>query len=73
MPGLSVPDLSFHAFRIRKDFFKVKITGKWFNYGILFFVMGMDANMYKNQMLYSPTANYAQCSLSHKLLGGHPP
>lgn len=30
------------------------ISGKWFNYGILFLVMLLDLNMWKNQIFYSP-------------------
>lgn len=29
-------------------------TGKWFNYGILFLVMLLDLNMWKNQIFYKP-------------------
>lgn len=37
----------------------IKVTGKWFNYGIIFIVMILDANMLKNQILYEP-APYGQ-------------
>ena len=30
------------------------ITGKWFNYGIMFCVMVLDMNNFKNQVLYDP-------------------
>lgn len=30
------------------------LTGKWFNYGILFMVMLLDLNMWKNQIFYNP-------------------
>ena len=33
---------------------EVYITGKWFNYGIIFIVMILDLNMWKNQIFYSP-------------------
>lgn len=29
-------------------------TGKWFNYGIIVFVMMLDLNMWKNQIIYTP-------------------
>ena len=29
-------------------------TGKWFNYGILFIVILLDLNMWKNQIFYTP-------------------
>ncbi len=34
-------------------------VGKWFNYGIIFIVMILDMNMWKNQMFYKPY-NYGQ-------------
>ena len=30
------------------------VTGKWFNYGIIFIVMILDLNMWKNQIFYDP-------------------
>ena len=30
------------------------MTGKWFNYGIIFIVMILDLNMWKNQIFYDP-------------------
>ncbi|ELU08141.1 hypothetical protein CAPTEDRAFT_130530 [Capitella teleta] len=33
---------------------KIHISGKWFNYGIIFIVMLLDLNMWKNQIFYSP-------------------
>ena len=33
---------------------EIKISGKWFNYGIIVMVMMFDLNMWKNQMIYSP-------------------
>eukprot|EP01065_Artemidia_motanka_P025253 TRINITY_DN30201_c0_g1_i1.p1 TRINITY_DN30201_c0_g1~~TRINITY_DN30201_c0_g1_i1.p1 ORF type:complete len:638 (+),score=140.07 TRINITY_DN30201_c0_g1_i1:445-2358(+) len=35
---------------------RVSATGKWFNYGIIFLVMGLDLNMLKNQIIYEPGA-----------------
>ena len=29
-------------------------SGKWFNFGIIFFVLILDMNMWKNQIFYSP-------------------
>lgn len=34
--------------------FQLCILGKWFNYGILFLVMILDLNMWKNQIFYAP-------------------
>lgn len=42
-----------------RDFFQLKVTGKWMQYGVLFLVMCLDANMLKNQVLYDPPL-YAQ-------------
>lgn len=33
----------------------IYITGKWFNYGIIFIVMILDLNMWKNQIFYNPS------------------
>ena len=30
------------------------MTGKWFNYGIIFLVLVLDLNMWKNQIFYKP-------------------
>lgn len=30
------------------------VTGKWFNYGIIFLVLILDLNMWKNQIFYKP-------------------
>ena len=30
------------------------MTGKWFNYGVIFIVMILDINMWKNQIFYDP-------------------
>ncbi len=30
------------------------VSGKWFNYGIIFIVLILDLNMWKNQIFYSP-------------------
>ena len=34
--------------------FLLYFAGKWFNYGILFLVMILDMNMWKNQIFYTP-------------------
>ena len=38
---------------------QLPLTGKWFNYGIIFLVMLFDLNMWKNQIFYQPK-NYGQ-------------
>ena len=52
-----LPGLHKHVFSI--ELAEVQISGKWFNYGIIFFVMIFDLNMWKNQMFYKPE-NYGQ-------------
>eukprot|EP00746_Dinoflagellata_sp_MGD_P144304 gnl/MRDRNA2_/MRDRNA2_77050_c0_seq1.p1 gnl/MRDRNA2_/MRDRNA2_77050_c0~~gnl/MRDRNA2_/MRDRNA2_77050_c0_seq1.p1 ORF type:complete len:665 (-),score=72.50 gnl/MRDRNA2_/MRDRNA2_77050_c0_seq1:343-2337(-) len=42
-----------------RDFFRLQVTGKWMQYGVLFIVMFLDFNMLKNQVLYEPSL-YAQ-------------
>ena len=45
LPGLPYENIDCPKLRF-------KITGKWFNYGIVFIVLLLDMNMTKNQMLY---------------------
>ncbi|XP_022248149.1 transmembrane protein 117-like, partial [Limulus polyphemus] len=52
---VSIPDVVFH------------ITGKWFNYGIIIFVMILDLNMLKNQIFYSPKAYGQYIGPNHKI------
>ncbi|XP_023647209.1 transmembrane protein 117 isoform X1 [Paramormyrops kingsleyae] len=40
--------------RIFKEEYHIHITGKWFNYGIIFMVLILDLNMWKNQIFYEP-------------------
>ncbi|XP_039616819.1 transmembrane protein 117 isoform X2 [Polypterus senegalus] len=40
--------------RIFKEEYHIHITGKWFNYGIIFLVLILDLNMWKNQIFYKP-------------------
>lgn len=52
LPGFHRHEISFQAVEI-------EISGKWFNYGIIFLVMLFDLNMLKNQIFYYP-AKYGQ-------------
>ncbi|XP_037087622.1 transmembrane protein 117-like [Pollicipes pollicipes] len=52
LPGFSVSTLQW-------KYAKLSFTGKWFNYGIIFMVMILDLNMWKNQFVYVPK-NYGQ-------------
>ncbi|CAE1293394.1 Transmembrane protein 117 [Acanthosepion pharaonis] len=55
LPGMNRPEFRFYAPKIlRKDNWHIHITGKWFNYGILFLVIILDLNMWKNQLFYVP-------------------
>ena len=38
----------------RVPWHEITVTGKWFNYGIIFMVMLFDGNMIKNQIIYQP-------------------
>lgn len=49
LPGLNTSNINFHV-----PGGDVHITGKWFNYGIIFIVMILDLNMWKNQIFYYP-------------------
>ncbi|XP_053384334.1 transmembrane protein 117-like isoform X2 [Mercenaria mercenaria] len=55
LPGLNMAHIRFSIPKfLKKDKWQVHITGKWFNYGILFLVMLLDMNMWKNQIFYQP-------------------
>ncbi|XP_067935642.1 transmembrane protein 117-like isoform X2 [Watersipora subatra] len=56
LPGLNTADLKITVPKIlrRLEAFTIHITGKWFNYGIIFLVMILDLNMWKNQIFYAP-------------------
>ncbi|XP_056595337.1 transmembrane protein 117 isoform X2 [Triplophysa dalaica] len=57
LPGLSTTQLKIKlpvCKRIFKEEYHIHITGKWFNYGILFLVLILDLNMWKNQIFYKP-------------------
>lgn len=55
LPGVDTSHLKFNIPKcLRREKWVVHITGKWFNYGILFIVMLLDLNMWKNQIFYNP-------------------
>ena len=54
---VNLPGFSTHI--LHWKYAKVSVTGKWFNYGIIFLVMILDLNMWKNQIFYKPE-NYGQ-------------
>uniref|UniRef100_T1ICX7 Transmembrane protein 117 n=1 Tax=Rhodnius prolixus TaxID=13249 RepID=T1ICX7_RHOPR len=47
LPGFSVATLEW-------KYAEVNLTGKWFSYGVIFMVMLLDLNMWKNQIFYTP-------------------
>ena len=49
LPGLNTTNFQFHL-----PGGEIRISGKWFNYGIIFLVMILDLNMWKNQIFYKP-------------------
>ncbi|XP_072123538.1 transmembrane protein 117 isoform X3 [Mobula birostris] len=57
LPGLPTSHIQLrlpHFRRIFKNEYTIYITGKWFNYGIIFLVLILDLNMWKNQIFYQP-------------------
>ncbi|VDI42827.1 Hypothetical predicted protein [Mytilus galloprovincialis] len=55
LPGINTAHIRFDIPKcFRPDKWQIHITGKWFNYGILFLVMILDLNMWKNQIFYAP-------------------
>ena len=55
LPGINTAYIKFEIPDcLRKEHWTVFISGKWFNYGILFMVMLLDLNMWKNQIFYKP-------------------
>ena len=51
---IKLPGLNTGSFHFRLPGGEIRITGKWFNYGIIFIVMILDLNMWKNQIFYEP-------------------
>uniref|UniRef100_A0A672ZRA2 Transmembrane protein 117 n=2 Tax=Sphaeramia orbicularis TaxID=375764 RepID=A0A672ZRA2_9TELE len=57
LPGMSTTHVKVKlpvCKRIFKEEYHIHITGKWFNYGIIFLVLILDLNMWKNQIFYKP-------------------
>ncbi|XP_062582090.1 transmembrane protein 117-like [Saccostrea cucullata] len=55
LPGINTAHIKFDIPKcLKREVWQVHITGKWFNYGILFLVMILDLNMWKNQIFYYP-------------------
>eukprot|EP00105_Crassostrea_gigas_P038068 XP_019922216.1 PREDICTED: transmembrane protein 117 [Crassostrea gigas] len=55
LPGINTAHIKFDIPKcLKREVWQVHITGKWFNYGILFLVMILDLNMWKNQIFYAP-------------------
>ena len=51
---IKLPGLNTGNFHFRIPGGDIRISGKWFNYGIIFIVMILDLNMWKNQIFYEP-------------------
>ena len=60
LPGLNKHIISFEAVEIQ-------ISGKWFNYGIIFMVMMFDLNMWKNQIFYYPEKYGQYIATEHRV------
>ncbi|KAG5845136.1 hypothetical protein ANANG_G00135640 [Anguilla anguilla] len=57
LPGMSTTQVKLKlpvCKSIFKEEYHIHITGKWFNYGIIFLVLILDLNMWKNQIFYKP-------------------
>uniref|UniRef100_A0A8C3AJG4 Transmembrane protein 117 n=1 Tax=Cyclopterus lumpus TaxID=8103 RepID=A0A8C3AJG4_CYCLU len=57
LPGMSTTHVKVKlpvCTSIFKEEYHIHITGKWFNYGIIFLVLILDLNMWKNQIFYQP-------------------
>ncbi|TNN00351.1 hypothetical protein fugu_011597 [Takifugu bimaculatus] len=57
LPGMSTTHVKVKlplCKSIFKEEYHIHITGKWFNYGIIFLVLILDLNMWKNQIFYRP-------------------
>ncbi|KAH3727635.1 transmembrane protein 117-like [Dreissena polymorpha] len=55
LPGVNTAHIRFSIPKcLKRETWDIHITGKWFNYGILFMVMLLDLNMWKNQIFYNP-------------------
>ncbi|XP_059916385.1 LOW QUALITY PROTEIN: transmembrane protein 117 [Gadus macrocephalus] len=57
LPGMSTTQVKVKlpvCKGIFKEEYHIHITGKWFNYGIIFLVLILDLNMWKNQIFYKP-------------------
>ncbi|NWR16392.1 TM117 protein, partial [Emberiza fucata] len=57
LPGLPSAHMQFkvpYFQKLLKEEYHIHITGKWFNYGIIFLVLILDLNMWKNQIFYKP-------------------
>ncbi|KAK3103381.1 hypothetical protein FSP39_018842 [Pinctada imbricata] len=56
LPGVNTANIKFDIPKcLKREVWQVHITGKWFNYGILFLVMILDLNMWKNQENHNET------------------
>lgn len=51
LPGLTISEFKI---TLPANLSRIEISGKWFNYGIIFIVMLLDLNMWKNQIFYEP-------------------
>lgn len=54
LPGVDTAHIKFNFPDWITKNMVIHITGKWFQYGILFIVLLLDLNMWKNQIFYEP-------------------
>ncbi|XP_054712846.1 transmembrane protein 117-like [Uloborus diversus] len=69
LPGLHAASFKFNLFQkyVNMPDVSIHVTGKWFNYSIIVFVMILDLNMWKNQIFYSPPEYGQYIGPDHKV------
>ncbi|GFX14752.1 transmembrane protein 117 [Trichonephila clavipes] len=69
LPGLHAASFKFELFQkyVNLPDVSIHVTGKWFNYSIIVFVMILDLNMWKNQIFYIPSEYGQYTGPNHKV------
>ncbi|CAL1267183.1 unnamed protein product [Larinioides sclopetarius] len=69
LPGLHAASFKFELFQkyVNLPDVSIHVTGKWFNYSIIVFVMILDLNMWKNQIFYIPNEYGQYTGPNHKV------
>ncbi|GIY98455.1 transmembrane protein 117 [Caerostris extrusa] len=69
LPGMHAASFKFELFQkyVNLPDVSIHVTGKWFNYSIIVFVMILDLNMWKNQIFYIPSEYGQYTGPNHKV------